>query len=99
MNKREELGCIIEDYQPIIVALTEINPKNGQKPSLGELDLENYTVFLNDPSKRGVALYIDSRLNAVPCDHLNNFGFEESTWCEFINIKLLLAHYKANTNY
>ena len=83
-NKRSELLHIIADYDPDIVCLTEITPKNSRYPlELLELQIPGYDSFtnVNDGSCHlGVIIYARTKLHAVPSKTIKDF--RESVWCE-----------------
>jgi hypothetical protein len=90
-NKRNELLARIATAPPDIIALTEIYPKcfNLANCSESELYIDNYDMFLGKTcknTKRGVALYVKSSLNAQPVDNLSDDIYRESVWCE-LNLK------------
>ena len=83
LNKKDELLSRVDDLKPTIIALTEIKAKNAKSFVEEEYYILNYDMFLNSNHKRGVALYVDSKLNACECEELNRSSFEESVWCTF----------------
>ena len=85
---------IIEKDQPMIIALSEINPKRQYNFNIAEYNIPDYTLFVNNKIKRGVAIYAHVCLNAQLFNTLNDSGFEESVWCQFCtlnNTKVLLG--------
>ena len=84
---------IIEKYQPMIIAFTEIKSKRQYDFNIAEYSIPGYTLFVNNEIKRGVAIYAHVSLNAQLFHTLNDSGFEESVWCQFStlnNTKVLL---------
>jgi len=74
VNKRQELNALInfvKDY-PHVIAVTEIKPKNlSQQLLTGEFNLPGYNIFthgLDDPTKRGLLLYISVDIEASLVD-------------------------------
>ena len=67
--------------------LTEIEPKfkKDQTKQIkdSEISLPNYSLFTNQNRKRGVAIYIESKLNPRDCTNEINKKFEECVFCEF----------------
>ena len=82
--KRPELLHIIADYDPDIVCLTEITPRNSRyQLEISELQIAGYDSFtnVNDAScHRGVIIYTRTTLHAVPSKSIRDFS--ESVWCE-----------------
>jgi hypothetical protein len=89
LNKKDEFNTRVEDYKPKIIALTEIKPKNALNFIESEYNIAGYDMFLNKNHKRGVALYVDSKLNAHECDDndLNSTAFQECVWCTLETVK------------
>ena len=58
-------------FKPDIIALTEITPKNKNKPLLNEYKIDAYDCFMNENPFRGVVLYTKSNMNAVEYVPLN----------------------------
>ena len=81
----EMLGCI-EKHKPSIIMLTEIEPKAKKDQTKqikdSEINIQNYVLFTNKERKRGVAVYIDKRLNPRECTQDINEKFEECVFCE-----------------
>ena len=69
---------IIENDQPMIIALTEIKPKRQYDFNIAEYNIPGYTLFVNSKIKRGVAIYAHVSLNAQTFNSLNDSSFEES---------------------
>ena len=86
-GKREELIGHIENQRPSIVMLTEIEPKfkkdQTKQIKESEIMIPNYALFMNTNRKRGVALYIENKLNPRECTDEINSKFEECVFCEF----------------
>ena len=80
----EMLGCI-EKHKPSIIMLTEIEPKAKKDQTKqikdSEISIQNYALFTNKERKRGVAVYIDKKLNPRECTQDINEKFEE---CVFL---------------
>ena len=94
LDKKYELMSIIEKDQPMIIALSEINPKRQYNFNIAEYNIPDYTLFVNNKIKRWVAIYAHVSLNAQLFNTLNDSGFEESVWCQFCtlnNTKVLLG--------
>ena len=82
LNKRDELLIHIEEFQPKIIAITEIVPKKVQEFIQWEYSLDRYDMFCNENPSRGVALYLDKTLNAQECILRDN-TFKEAVLCHF----------------
>ncbi len=81
-NKLIELEHLIYIYNPDIVAVQEILPKNTTiEPEKQTFEIEGYELYVNDHNwKRGVCLYIK---HGIPCNQVEIFKeYEESVWCE-----------------
>ena len=67
--------------------LTEIEPKFKKDQTKvikdTEINIPNYSLFTNSNRKRGVAVYIDSKLNPRDCTDEINKNFDECVFCEF----------------
>ena len=83
LNKREELQTLLQEFNPDIIAVTELIPKNLQNFELVEYQIPGYTLFVNSKPERGTALYLKYSLNANECTDLNKHDFQESVWCTF----------------
>ena len=89
-GKREELMGHIENQKPSIIMLTEIEPKfkkdQTKQIKESEIMIPNYSLYTNTNRKRGIAIYIENKLNPRECtDEINN-KFEECVFCEFEGI-------------
>ena len=83
INKRSELQARIETYQPDIIAVTEILPKNrGRDIQPAELELEGFDCFKTKLDDRGACIYTKKWLKAVTVDDIIDIEFKESVWCE-----------------
>lgn len=84
LNKKNEITANIDQYHPDIIAFTEINAKNQKYVPLdSEYEILGYDMFLKREKGRGIALYLNKRLNAYECSDLNISLFEECLWCTF----------------
>ena len=85
MNTKDELQIEIIKYQPHIVVLTEIYPKNMDSRDIfqQELKLNGYGIVLSKvcQNSRGVCIQIKNGLSCEECKVLNEFSFNESCWC------------------
>ena len=104
-NKLSELIALVELHKPSIVCLTEIEPKIKTKTSNikeSEIQIPNYSLFLNSKRKRGVAMYIHQSLDPRECYDLNKKSdFEEYLFCEVSgsnNEKMLLGVFYRSPN-
>lgn len=85
LNKRAEFKAIIEHHDPMIMAITEVKPKNT-KFAVQECEIaqDGYELFHNLEKKgRGVALYVKPELKPTVCEQLES-NFEE---CIFVECK------------
>ena len=83
INKRNELEAIISAYNPNIIALTELMPKNAKNIDTNELfNINNYDKFINKQPHRGVIIYTRHSLKATEITFDNNNDFHESVTCE-----------------
>ena len=81
-NKKDELLCMIHDYAPHIIAVTEIKPKNARyQLQESELNITGYEKFPNLAGNRGVCLYIKESLAPVKHETLSSDTFAECIWC------------------
>ena len=102
MNKRQELIALIEIYNPQIIAITEVKPKNLRfNIQECEVSIEGYELFhnLNDKG-RGICLYIKTELK--PSVIVFDTDFEEVilTECFVNNDKLTIGlFYRSPTRY
>ena len=97
-GKINELLGYVDIHKPSIIMLTEIEPKAKKDMTKqikdSEISIPNYSLFTNDNRKRGVAMYVDSKLNPRECTQKINKKFEECVFCEFegaLNEKTLLG--------
>ena len=83
MNKRDELKAYINIFEPNIIAITEVKPKNARYTiSDCELAIEGYDMFhnLNDQG-RGIMLYIKVEMKPSACE-LIDVPFSENLLIE-----------------
>ena len=84
MNKRGEFLTNVDLWKPKVIRVT----KSWCDHSVldGEIAIEGYVLYRQDKIAPlpigGVLLYIHESLQATPCQHLNDLGFESSLWCE-----------------
>ena len=104
-GKLHEIKLLIDKFKPSIVCLTEIEPKVKTKSSSvkeSEIQIKNYTLFMNSNRLRGIAIYIDEKLNPRECYKLNNGSdFNEFLFCEFNggnNEKVLVGGFYRSPN-
>ena len=97
LNKRHELEAIISSFNPTIIALTEIMPKNTKNVDMNEFNIDNYDKFINNVPHRGVLIYVHKRVNATMMTVENKYDeFIEYTMCEIktlntgVNLLLIL---------
>ena len=97
-GKMNELLGQIDLHKPSIIMITEIEPKAKKDMTKqikdSEINIPNYSLFTNKDRKRGVALYIDKKLNPRDCTQAINKKFEECVFCEFegaLNEKTLIG--------
>ena len=64
LNKKHELLHLLDVVKPDIIGLTEVKPKTKNNYTATEYAIKGYDLFLNENPKRGVALYLDQKLNA-----------------------------------
>lgn len=83
MNKRDELLVLIAQYEPKIIILSEILPKNIHLPlDKCEFVLPDYEVFISSlETGRGVAIYVHESLPALLIETFSFISFQESVWC------------------
>ena len=85
LNKKLELEMEISKYQPDIVVLTEIFPKNIDSRDIfsHELQLQGYDILMGkvELNSRGVCIQVKHGLSYQECKILNDFSFNESCWC------------------
>ena len=83
LNKRHELEAIISSFNPTIIALTEIMPKNAKNVDMNEFNIDNYDKFINNVPHRGVLIYVHKRVNATMMTVESKYDeFIEYTMCE-----------------
>ena len=89
-GKMNEILGVIDSRKPDIILLTEIEPKCKKDPTKiikeSEISIQNYSLFLNEKRKRGIAVYINKKLNPRDCTKEINENFEECVFCEFESI-------------
>ena len=65
LNKREELKENICKYDPDVIQLTEILPKNIKDTDFTtDFHIDGFILYMNKDPKRGIAIYIKSSLDA-----------------------------------
>ena len=83
LNKRHELGQLIQDQSPSILCFTEILPKNKLKVLHSEFSLPGYNLFTNieNPNcHRGIAIYVE---NSISCSAITfPYDLKEFLICE-----------------
>ena len=85
-GKLNELKANVEKHKPDIIMITEIEPKvkNVNRPMKeSEINIPNYHLYVNQERKRGIAMYINKKLNPRECTDEINKKFEECVFCEF----------------
>ena len=82
MNKRDELSILISQYEPKIILLTEILPKNVKNPiDRSELVLPNYELYVSSlVNGHAVATYIHESISSIVVENLTTELFQESVW-------------------
>ena len=87
--KKNELLVRIQKHKPLIVAITEVKPKNSKKErSLMDYQLENYSLHpinLENDKGRGMAVYIYKSMEKPCADITATVNFDE---CCLIEIRL-----------
>ena len=85
LNKREELTLEINNFDPDIVVLTEIFPKNivSTENLKQELKIEGYDLLLGKVTEasRGVCIYVKTGLSYYECKILTETSYNESCCC------------------
>lgn len=79
-NKKAELHDRIYSYNPHIIALTEVNPKNYRfAVTKNEMDIPGYALFTNaeQARSRGVAIYIINHLNPTESNCMAGLNVHE----------------------
>ena len=89
-GKKDELIARIEKEKPMIVAMTEVKPKNlAKERALIDYEIENYTLhpvnLLNTDPGRGIAVYTHKSLEKSIAEITSDVKFEE---CCLIEIRL-----------
>ena len=89
-GKKDELIARIEKEKPMIVAVTEVKPKNPSKErAMIDYEIENYTLhpinLLNTDQGRGIAVYTHKSLEKSIAEITSDVKFEE---CCLIEIRL-----------
>ena len=89
-GKKDELIAQIEKEKPMIVAVTEVKPKNPSKErAMIDYEIENYTLhpinLLNTDQGRGIAVYTHKSLEKSIAEITSDVKFEE---CCLIEIRL-----------
>ena len=83
LNKKDELQMLIAEYEPSIIAITELKPKRLKYFEQVEYAFPGYVLFTNKDMRLGAGIYIKKSLNPVEYDGLSDIKFEESVWCTF----------------
>ena len=106
-GKMNELLGQIDMHKPSIIMITKIEPKAKKDMTKqikdSEINIPNYSLCTNKDRRRGVALYVDTKLNSRECTQSINKKIEECVFCEFeraLNEKTLLGcmHKSKNTS-
>lgn len=73
MNKRDELKAYIDIFEPNIIGITEVKPKNARyEISDCELSIQGYDMFHNLTEEgRGIVLYVKDEMKPSVCDSIN----------------------------
>ena len=86
-NKLNELKDRIELYNPDIIAITEVKPKNPKAANqLSEFALPNYNMFpvnIVSDEGRGIIVYVNDKLRASPI-------VLQTSYTEYITIRITL---------
>ena len=84
VNKIDELKTIVVNNKPLIIAVTEINPKNSRFSLQNvEINLPGFNLYTSnnqEENERGCAIYIHDSLVSNACNR--EFRKEEGVWCE-----------------
>lgn len=80
-SKLEEMLARVECYEPDIICLQEVLPKNNKDDIDVDLEykIEGYTMYYPTIMKRGVVTYVKKGIQAHQVEIDNKF--EESVWC------------------
>ena len=84
LGKRDLLKLKIEEYQPDVILISELLPKNKTRLDLNvehEFHIEGYQLYLGKHLKRGVAIYVQSSLCSSKEEVLSEDELEEQVWC------------------
>lgn len=84
LGKRDLLRLRIEAFQPDIVAITELLPKNRTNNTINtevEFQLEGFQNFYGANNKRGVMICVSNHIKAQKLEELTNNKHEEQVWC------------------
>ena len=96
INKRTELEARVAKLHPMIIAVTEVKPKNARlNIEEVELSLKGYELFTKlDGNSRGICLYIHSSMKPYTSNINEGIDFDESVWAELElngNAKLIIG--------
>jgi len=81
-NKTDILKGLVNDTTPMVIGITEVNPKAGTPMEQDRLNIDGYELFAKWAGGRGVCLYVKSELPATVCSVDKDDDFEESVWVE-----------------
>ena len=100
INKRTELEARVAKLHPMIIAVTEVKPKNARlNIEEVELSLKGYELFTKlDGYSRGICLYIHSSMKPYTSNINEGIDFDESVWAELElngNAKLIEGYTEA----
>jgi hypothetical protein len=84
MNKKEELIAKISDYDPHIIAITEVKPKYTRFPiQESEIQLDGFECIPGiEGEGRGVALYIKKSIQATKNETMTSLVGMDTSWCD-----------------
>ena len=84
MNKRSEMNAYVETFQPDIIGITEVKPKNGRfSIQESEVTIDNFEMFHNfEEEGRGIILYVKSSLRPALCEDIKESEYAEKVFVE-----------------
>ena len=83
MNKKHKLLNFVADKSTKVIVIAQIIAKNELHTKNVVYQVDGYDLFMNNNPRRGIALYLQSTLNAQELPDFNKTDFTESLWASF----------------
>ena len=87
-NKMEELCVYVNEYNPTLILVTEVLPKNNKTMKLScdsvIYTIDGYSIFAGGNEGRGVNIYVKNEVSETPIKFLNE-QYCDASWCTLLD--------------